>query len=161
VMGVVGYLSVTSHGSMVAAARPGGVVLSQDGGETWWPMSVPTMLTRIHRIAFSPDGTLWLGAREGVYFSHDKGKTWMWVQRLPLVDVDDLYYDVHLDKVLVSSRDSDFVYAIDTRTLDWKWWQTGFRLSAVRTAGGRLLAASLYDGVLIEPRAARAEVGQR
>ena len=28
---------------------------------------VPTMLTRIHRVVFSPDGTLWLGAREGVY----------------------------------------------------------------------------------------------
>jgi hypothetical protein len=53
------------------------------------------------------------------------------------------------------------VYAIDTRTLDWKWWQTGYRLSAVRAAGGRLLAASLDDGVLVEPRAAGMELGQR
>ena len=161
VMGVVGYLSVTAHGAMMAAARPDGVVLSQDAGQTWWPMSIPTVLTRIHRIAFSPDGTLWLGAREGVYFTRDKGKTWMWVHRLPLVDIDDLYYDTHLNRVLVSSRGSDFVYAIDPRTLDWKWWQTGFRLSAVRAARGRLLAASLYDGVVLEPRSAGAELGQK
>ena len=81
VMGVVGYLSVTAHGALMAAARPDGVVLSKDGGQSWWPLGIPTMLTRIHRVAFSPDGTLWLGAREGVYFSRDKGKTWMWVHR--------------------------------------------------------------------------------
>jgi ligand-binding sensor domain-containing protein len=121
---------------------------------------MPTALTRIHRIAFTPDGTLWVGAREGVYFSHDKGKTWMWVHRLPLVDVDDLYYDARLGKILVSSRASDFVYAIDPGTLDWKWWQTGYRISQVRAADGQLLAASLYDGVLVEPGTGGAETGQ-
>ena len=28
----------------------------------------------IRRVAFSPDGTLWLGAREGIYFSRDMGR---------------------------------------------------------------------------------------
>ena len=46
-------------------------------------MGIPAMLTRIHAIVFSGDGTLWLGAREGVYFTHDLGKTWMWVHRFP------------------------------------------------------------------------------
>lgn len=161
VMGVAGYLSVTAQGSLMAAARTDGVVLSKDGGQNWWPLGIPTVLTRIHRVAFSPDGTLWLGAREGVYFTRDKGKTWMWVHRLPLTDVDDLYFDPELDKVLVSSRGSDFVYAIDAKTLDWKWWETGYRLSAVRASRGRLLAASLDQGVLVEPRAAGPELGLR
>ena len=161
VLGVVGYLSVTSHGAVMAAARQDGVVLSRDGGQTWWPMGIPTVLTRIHSIAFAPDGTLWLGAREGVYFTRNLGKSWMWVQRLPLVDLDELYFDAKLNKVLVTSRGSDFVYAIDPKDLNWKWWQTGYRLSAVRNAGGRLLAASLYNGVLVEPRAAVVEVGQK
>lgn len=159
VMGVTGYLSVTAHGSMLAAARPDGIVLSQDGGQTWWPMSIPTVLTRIHRIAFSPDGTLWLGAREGVYFTRNKGKTWMWVHRLPLNDIDDLYFDPHMNRILVSSRGSDFVFAIDPTTLEWKWWQTGYKISQVRTARGQVLAASLYDGVLIEPGAHGVETG--
>jgi photosystem II stability/assembly factor-like uncharacterized protein len=161
VMGVTGYLSLSVHGSLLAAARPDGVVLSKDGGQTWWPMSIPTVLTRIHRVAFSSDGTLWLGAREGVYFTRNDGKKWMWAQRLPIVDIDDLYYDAAANRVLVSSRQSDFVYAMDPATLDWKWWQTGYKLSAVRAAGDRLLAASLYDGVLIEPRAAATEVGRK
>ncbi|HWT65662.1 MAG TPA: hypothetical protein VN151_06075, partial [Terracidiphilus sp.] len=133
---------------------------SHDDGATWWPMGIPTVLTRIHRVAFSPDGTLWIGAREGVYFTRDSGKTWMWVHRLPLVDLDDLYYDAKLGKLVVSSRGSDFIYAIDAKTLAWTWWQTGYRISAVRTAGSRLVAASLDNGVLAEPEGAQ-EIGKR
>jgi photosystem II stability/assembly factor-like uncharacterized protein len=161
VMGWGDYLSVAAHGETMAAARPDGVVFSTDSGLTWTPMQIPTMLTRIHRVVFSADGTLWLGAREGVYFTRDQGKTWLWIERLPFRDVDDVFYDAHLGKVLVSSRSSGQVYAIDPKTLSWKWWQTGYRIALVRAAGERLLAASLYDGVLVEPRAAGAEAGQR
>jgi hypothetical protein len=155
------YLSIAAHGKLLAAARQGGVVLSTDAGQRWMPIGVPAMLTRTHCIAFSADGTLWLGAREGVYFTHDQGKTWLWVHRFPLSDVDDLFYDVHLDKILVSSRSSDQIYALDPKSLAWKWARTGYRINRVRAAGDRLLAASLYDGVLIEPRVAGVETGQR
>lgn len=157
----VEYTSITAHGATMAAASPTAVVLSNDAGQTWWPMGIPTVVTRIHRVAFAADGTLWLGSREGVYFTRDKGKTWMWVHRLPLVDVSDLYYDPQLNKVLVSSQGSDFIYSIDANTLEWKWYQTGFRLHLVRAAGDRLMAASLDDGVLVEPKAAEARTGQR
>jgi len=148
------YLSVAVHGNAIAAARADGVVLSQDAGKTWWPMGVPTMLTRIHGIVFSPDGALWLGAREGVYFTRDLGKIWMWVQRLPFRDVDDLSYDPSLKKILVSSRSSDQIYAIDPKTMKWDWWQTGYSIALIRSAGSRLVAASLNDGVLVGPQTA-------
>ncbi|KAA6459254.1 transcriptional regulator [Acidobacteria bacterium AB60] len=157
----VDYVSIAVHGADMAAARPEGVVLSRDNGETWWPMGLPTAVSRIHRIVFSADGTLWLGSREGVYFTQDKGKTWMWVHRLPLVDVSDLYYDAQQNTVLVSSRGSDFIYEIDAKTLDWKWHQTGYPLLLVRAAGDRLLAASLDDGVLVEPKETQSAAGPR
>ena len=160
-VGAVDYLSVAAHGSVMVAARPEAVVLSNDAGQSWWPMGIPTVLTRIHRVAFSSDGTLWVGAREGVYFTHDKGKTWMWVHRLPLSGVDDLYYDARQNKILVCSRGSDFVYSIDAKSLDWTWVKTGFPLLLVRPAGDRLMAASLDDGVLTEPQDSKSEVGQK
>ena len=157
VMGVGDYLSVAAHGKQLTAARKDGVAISTDGGESWRPMGIPAMLTRIHAIVFSADGTLWLGAREGVYFTHDLGKTWMWVHRFPLSDVDALFYDAHLNRILVSSRMSDQVYAIDPKSLDWKWAQTGYKIALVRAAGERLLAASLYDGVVEEPETGNRE----
>ena len=86
----IDYLSVAAHGGELVAARSDGVVLSTDGGQSWMPIGIPAMLTRIHRAAFSADGVLWLGAQEGVYFSRDTGKTWMWIDRFPLSNVDDL-----------------------------------------------------------------------
>jgi photosystem II stability/assembly factor-like uncharacterized protein len=157
VMGAGDYLSVAAHGAQLTAARKDGVVLSTDAGESWWPMGIPAMLTRIHAIVFSSDGTLWLGAREGVYFTHDLGKTWMWVHRFPLSDVDALFYDAHLGRILASSRSSDQVYAIDPKSLGWKWAQTGYKIALVRAAGERLLAASLYDGVVEEPKTGNRE----
>jgi len=150
VAGSVDYRSVAAHGALLAAVRQGKVVLSTDGGQSWHLIGIPGVLTLIHCAAFSADGTLWLGGREGVYFSRDLGQTWMWVHRFPLNDVDELYYDAHMGKVLVSSRAIDQIYIIDPKTLEWKWVQTGYRIARVRAAGGQLLAASLYDGVLTE-----------
>jgi len=161
VLDSVEYLSVAAHGSQLVAVRKERVILSTDAGQTWMPIGVPAMLTRIHSAAFSADGTLWLGAREGVYFTHDLGRTWLWVHRLPLSDVDDLTYDAHLGKILVSSRSSDQVYVIDPKSLAWTWTQTGYRINRVRAAGDRLLAASLYDGVLVESKTAGTQTGQR
>jgi photosystem II stability/assembly factor-like uncharacterized protein len=166
VMGASNYVSVTVSGKTMAAAQPDGVVLSTDGGVTWWPMGLPTMLTRIQRVLFSPDGTLWLGAREGVYFSQDLGKSWLWFQRLPFRDVGDLSYDAGLKRILVSSRASDQVFAIDPQTRTWEWWQTGYQVALIRGAGDRLVAASLDDGVLVGPNsvspgAAGVETGRK
>jgi len=152
VMGEGNYLSVTAHGNDMVAARDDSVVISHDAGQSWWPMSMPTMLTHIHRVAFSPDGALWLGAREGVYFTRNLGKTWMWIDRLPFNDVDDLSYDPGSKRVLASSRTSDEVYAIDPKTLTWVWWQTGYQIALIRAAGDHLVAASLDDGVLLGPK---------
>jgi len=152
VMGGGGYLSLAVNGDNIVAARANSVALSKDAGQTWWPMGVPTMLTRIHGVAFSPDGTLWLGAREGVYYTRDLGKTWLWMHRLPFRDVSDLSYDERSKRILVSSRSSDMVYAIDPRTLAWDWWQTGYHIALIRAAGDRLVAVSLDDGVLVGPK---------
>ncbi len=153
VMGATDYVSVAVHGDDIAAAHANGVALSTDKGQTWWPIAVPRMVTRIHCVTFTPDGTLWMGAREGVYFTHDLGRTWMWVDRLPFRDVDDLSFDAAMGRVLASSRTSDQIFAIDPKTLTWKWWQTGYPVTQIRGEGGRLMAASLNEGVLLEPAA--------
>lgn len=151
VLGAGDFLSVTTHGELLAAARGDGVLLSRDAGRSWWPMGLPTMLTRIHRVLFTPDGTLWLGAREGVYFTRDTGKTWMWIGRLPFRDIDDVEYDAARKRVLVTSRSSDQIYSIDPKSMTWKLWQSGFRMQSIQVAGDRFIAASLDDGVIVGP----------
>jgi photosystem II stability/assembly factor-like uncharacterized protein len=161
VLGAGDYLSVAAHGPLLAAVRQEGVVLSTDGGHSWTPIVIPLVLTRIHCVAFSADGALWLGAREGVYFTRDLGRTWLWATRFPLGEIDSLSYDAHLDRILISSRSSDQIYALDPKSLGWTWVQTGYRINLARAVDGRLLAASLYDGVVVQPSAATPQAGQK
>jgi photosystem II stability/assembly factor-like uncharacterized protein len=161
VLGASRYLSVAAHGPLLAAARQDGVVLSADGGRVWTPLEIPLVRTPIHCVAFSADGALWLGARAGVYFTRDLGRTWSWLDRFPMGEIDSLNYDAHQDRILVSSRSSDQIYALDPKSLDWTWVQTGYRINLARAAGDRLLAASLYDGVVVQPQAAAAQTAQK
>ena len=161
ILGSTEYVTAVAHGAMMAAAQRGAVVVSSDAGQTWTVSMLPAGVTRIDRAVFSADGTLWLGDREGVHLSHDLGKTWLWIERLPFRDVNDLYYDSAQGRVLVSSRSSDFVYAIDPAKLNWNWTRTGWKIFLIRAAAGHLLGASLYDGVLVEPRTVATSTGQR
>jgi len=162
VMGLGEYLTAAAHGSTLAAASRTAVVVSTDAGLTWAPSQLPAHITHIHRAVFSAEGTLWLGTREGIFFSRDQGRTWQSLERLPFRDVNDLFFDVHSGRVLVSSRNSDFVYAIDPGSLTWNWRIiSGYRVHLIRSAGHRLLAASLYDGVLVGPETIWTGTSQR
>ncbi len=150
VAGAGDYRVVAAHGSTMAAAQPSALAVSTDAGQSWMPVSIPSAITRIYRVVFSADGTIWLGARQGVYFSHDQGRSWMWLEHLPLVDVNGLTYDARQDRILASSRTSDFLYSIDAKSLSWTWQKTGFPIYMVRSASGHLVAASRTDGILVE-----------
>ena len=151
VMGLGDFVSVAVHGQTMVAARGDRVVISKDAGQSWWPLGVPTMLTRTHKVLFSQDGTLWLAGREGVYFTRDLGKTWLWLERLPLRDVNDIVYDEARGRIVTTSRQGDGVYSLDPKTMKWKFARAGYPIALIRIAGDRLVAASTDDGVLLEP----------
>ena len=151
VMGQGDFLSVAVHGNEIAAVRSDRAALSHDAGQSWWPMSMPIQLKHLHQAIFLPDGSLWLAGREGVYFTRDLGQSWFWVDRLPLGDIGDLSYDTAARRILVSSRASGQIYAIDPKTMTWAFWQSDYRIALIRAAGGHLVAASLSNGVLTGP----------
>ena len=72
-----------------------------------------------------------------------------------------LYFDAGLGQILATSRISDFVYAINPTTLAWKWWRSGYNIALARVAAGRVVAASLYDGVVMAPQADVPSGGQK
>ena len=44
--------------------------------------------------------------------------------------------------------------AIDPVKKDWKWWDIGWNVHTVHSSNGRFVAASLYDGVVLQPKSA-------
>ena len=42
--------------------------------------------------------------------------------------------------------------AVNDADKSWKWWDAGWHVRGGRSNGGRLLAASLYNGVVVQPQ---------
>jgi hypothetical protein len=153
VMGSGEYHSVAVWDGEMLAARRAGLVFSKDKGKNWDPMGIPSKIKDIRKIAFSGDGELWIGAGDGVYFSRDKGASWFWLEKIPVRDVGDLFFDPTTGRMLATSRTNENLFSIDPKTLQYTSTPTGFRLFLARAAGGVRFAASLQDGVLIDPNA--------
>jgi photosystem II stability/assembly factor-like uncharacterized protein len=134
------------------AASLSTATLTSDGGKTWSPVTPPADLTQITSVAVDGFGGLWIGGREGVYLSEDKGATWKIVQNLFMRDVNSIYYDAKGERVLVTANSSTtLVFAAHLPDKKVKYWNTGWNLRLVRPVGDHLVAATLFDGIVVQP----------
>jgi photosystem II stability/assembly factor-like uncharacterized protein len=150
------YRFVDAHGAIVFAARRNDLRISEDSGMNWKPIALPAKLSSVRALTTAPNGTLWLGGREGAFYSNDHGQTWQQMTTLPIGDIGNVDWDDALQRIVITSTDSTLVFAIDSSDKTWKWWDAGWRVRMVHTMGGRLVAASLYDGVVVQPSDANA-----
>ena len=146
------YLFVDAHGAIVFAARYQDLSLSEDSGMTWTTIPLPDKLTSVHALATSPNGTLWVGGGSGVFFSDDRGHTWNAMSSLPVADINNIDYDATMKRVIITSGNSTLVFAVNPEQKNWKWWDAGWNVRMVHSMEGHLVGASLYDGVVIQPR---------
>lgn len=146
------YHYIAALNTRVIAGQRNNLMLSDDSGGNWKPVPLPTGLSGVGALALSEDGALWAGGREGVFYSKDAGASWQPIKNLPLGEIGGLNYDPTLKRVLVSSRTSTTIFGVDASGDPWKYWQAGWRVHQVLQQGGRLVAASLFDGVVLEPK---------
>lgn len=146
------YRLIDYRDGAVYAAQLFGLRLSWDGGLHWQAVALPDGLSLVNALATTPSGTLWVGGRQGVYYSDDHGKTWHSISNLPVREINSIRYDAGLRRVVVTSRASDLIFAINSDKKSWEWWDAGWRVRMVHSMNGRLVAASLYDGVVVEPQ---------
>ncbi len=139
-------------GTRVIAGQRNSLMLSEDDGTNWKPIPLPSSLSGINALALSGDGALWAGGREGVFFTKDSGENWQQIKNLPLGEIGGLDYDPALKRILISSRTSTTIFGVDAEGSPWKYWQAGWRVHQVLQQGSRLIAASLFDGVVLEPK---------
>jgi hypothetical protein len=103
-------------------------------------------------VAVDELGNLWVGGREGVYYSTDYGATWKTLRNLFITQVDSLYFDPLSHRVLVTSTSSTFAFAVSLPKYDVSYWDTGWNLRFARPVGDHLIGATLYDGMVVQPR---------
>lgn len=147
------YFYMGKDGSTLLASNYQVVRRSEDGGKTWIPLNRPAGLTQITAVSASPGRKLWVGGPQGVYWTGDNGRSWHAIQRLPTNQIRSLAWNPATRRMVVTSQASSIVYAIDPATMTWQWWDAGWKLHSLRSMGGRMLAASSTNGVILQPEA--------
>ncbi|MES2393177.1 MAG: hypothetical protein V4555_16160 [Acidobacteriota bacterium] len=138
--------------STVMAATLKRIELSMDDGATWDPVALPAELTQIASISMDGMNNLWVGGREGVFYSTDYGMSWKTLHNLFVTQVDGLFYDALGHRVLVTASNSTFAFVVRLPDYHVSFFDAGWNLRFVRPVGDHLIGATLYDGMVLQPR---------
>jgi hypothetical protein len=141
-----------ARGNMVAASL-GAVELSNDGGDHWQGVALPPGLTQVSAAAVDGQGGVWVAGRDGVFYSTDKGGSWQTLPGLYVRNASCLYFDEAKDRVLVTSGGSGTqAFAVQLPGMQVTAWDTGWNLRFVRPVGSYLVAGTLFDGIVVQPK---------
>jgi photosystem II stability/assembly factor-like uncharacterized protein len=144
---------VAAAKSWVLAATLRSAVLSSDGGERWEPVTLPATVEQLAAVAVDDAGGLWVAGREGVFASQDRGATWQSLKNFPIRDVNSLFYDEPSQQMLITANNKNTIaFAVHLPDRALHYWNTGWHLRLVRPVGDHLVGATLFDGVVVQPR---------
>ena len=144
---------VAAGGGKLLAADLRRMKVSADEGKSWKPVKMPASLTQLSGVAVDGAGELWAVGGEGIWFSPDDGLTWHSVPKLSLNDVNSIYFDATGSRMLVTANNaSTFACGIHTPDKAVQCWDTGWHLRMLRPVGDHMVAATLFDGVVVQPR---------
>ena len=152
VLGKQDLVAVDARNDVEVAATRISLLLSEDAGNTWKQSVLPTHLT-IRGVAITPDGHILIAAREGAYASSDLGATWRHLLNgVPDKNISSVVYDVSGKRLLATSTATGVVF--ESRN-DGESWQrgpdAGYPLRRINVVRGRFVAATPFDGVVLQP----------
>jgi photosystem II stability/assembly factor-like uncharacterized protein len=144
---------VAAARSMLVAATLNSATLSLDSGRTWASVRLPEGLEQLSGVAVDGSGGLWIGGREGVFSSQDGGTTWQTLKNFNIHDVSSLFYDEPSERMLITANSKNTVaFEVHLPDRAVHYWNTGWNMRLVRPVGDHLVGATLFDGMVVQPR---------
>ena len=128
------------------------MVVSLDGGGKWTSVAMPANLTQIAAVAVDDGKDLWVGGREGVFYSSNHGATWKQVHNLETPQVDGIFFDPGGNRILLTTSVSTMIFSVQLPDHKVSYLDTGWRLRFARPVGDHMLGVTLYDGIVVQPK---------
>lgn len=144
-----------SQGSgVIALVDSKGILLSTDDGKTWRrPKGAPLRIT-ISGLVITKNQEIVVASDEGVFRSRDMGKSWQRSQRgLPDKAIHAIAYEDSEGRLVAIAGAKRTVFESNDEGLTWHCGpSSGWPLRSIRIAKGRSVAATTFDGVVIDAR---------
>lgn len=126
---------------------------SPDSGATWSPVKLPAELTQVSALAVEPSGVIWVGGREGIFVSGNAGNDWSTPHNLYGNSVTSIFYDEPTKVMTVTTAGPHgIIVTIQLPQKTASYYESGWALRFARPAGDHLVAATLFDGLVVQPR---------
>ncbi len=153
VLGQKDFVSVREQGNFMVATTRSSAMVSNDSGATWKLAGLPSYLVGIRGSAIAHDGAIVIAAREGIFHSADNGTTWEHVVNgLPSKDITSVSFDAAHKRLLATSDSTGVIFVSSDSGRSWQRGpDAGFPLRRVSVIGGRFVAATPFDGVVLQP----------
>ncbi len=153
VVGLQDFVSVRAQGATVLAATRSSVLVSNDGGATWDKAALPAYVVGIRSAVIASDREIMIAAREGAFRSTDGGATWAHVENgLPGKDITSVSLDSLHHLLLATSDATGVIFESHDGGRSWQRGpDTGYPLRRLSIIGGRLVGATPFDGVILQP----------
>src|SRR5579872_5807160 len=148
------FVAVQSEGSLIAVATHTNVLISTDSGETWQESSsMSPYVSNIRSMTITPDRQIMIASREGAFRSPNAGAGWEHMQNgLPDKNISSISYDETGNRLLATSTETGVVFESEDGGRSWRRGpDTGYPLRRISVVHGRFLAATPFDGVIVQP----------
>ena len=153
VLGQQDFVAVRASAGTIAAVTRTGLLISRDGGSNWSQHSLASKVTAIRGVALTPDAQIFVASREGAFHSADGGANWEHVLTgLPDKDITSISWDGTGRRLLATSYQTGVIFeSVDSGRTWQRGPDSGYPLRRVSMMHGRLVGATPFDGVIMQP----------
>ena len=110
-------------------------------------------MTSIRGVTVTPDSQIQIASREGAFRSSDSGATWEHILNgLPDKNISSISVDGSRKRLLATSMAAGVVFQSSDNGRTWhRGPDTGYPLRRISVVHGRYVAATPFDGVIVQP----------
>ena len=154
VLGKSDFVSVQENDGLIALATHSNVLTSTDNGKTWQESTgLSSYVNSIRNVTVTPGKQILIASREGAFRSPNSGAGWEHLQNgLPDKNISSISYDPNANRLLATSTETGVIFESEDGGQSWhRGPDTGFPLRRISVVHGHFVAATPFDGVVMQP----------
>jgi photosystem II stability/assembly factor-like uncharacterized protein len=146
-------VSIQAQGDTAAVATPGKIFVSVDRGRKWALRRLPPYVDGIQSLALTRDKQIVIASRAGAFRGPKLGASWARANGVPRGALSQVIYDNANHRLLIASADKPAVFGSLDGGRSWENVAvSGYGLRGISVVCGRIVGATLFDGVVVENR---------